>query len=303
MNKLHDLTCEYEIKSEDDKVATFTGVASTNDVDSDGDIIEAGAFDPIPTKTAPNGETIPNVLMLRDHDRSQIIGGWKAFKQKGGELHVTGELALEVPKARETHALMKRGYLSGLSVCFAVKDASHVMFNQTTGRRHIKKALLRETSIVGFPANNGARIISVKAEIDQWLFENGLDESDLLQLMKDAQKPYGDVTYADPGYQDDGKKRYPIDSERHIRAAWSYIHQRSNQRPYTAEQVAAIKRRIVAAWKRVIDKDGPPAHQDDKSELDDDLLILGIDGHDRIDESAAAKQLRDLLAKVKERVS
>ena len=28
------------------------------------------------------------------------------------------------------------------------------------------------------------------------------------------------IVYADPGYQPDGKKRYPIDSERHIRAAW-----------------------------------------------------------------------------------
>ena len=83
----------------------------------------------------------------------------------------------------------------------------------------------------------------------------------------DGKKPYGDVEYADPGYQEDGKKRYPIDTEAHIRAAWSYIHQKKNADEYTAEQLAAIKRRIVAAWKKKIDEKGPPeqksAHGDD----------------------------------------
>lgn len=65
-----------------------------------------------------------------------------------------------------------------------------------------------------------------------------------------AKKPYGDVTYADPGYQSDHKKRYPIDTEAHARAAWSYINQSSNARQYSAEQVKAIKGRIKAALKR-----------------------------------------------------
>ena len=42
---------------------------------------------------------------------------------------------------------------------------------------------------------------------------------------KSANKPYGKVSYADPGYQEDGKARYPIDSAAHCRAAWSYINQ------------------------------------------------------------------------------
>ena len=63
-------------------------------------------------------------------------------------------------------------------------------------------------------------------------------------------EPYGDVTYADPGYQDDGKKRYPIDTEEHCRAAWSYINQSRNAAKYTSEQVTAIKKRIKAAGKK-----------------------------------------------------
>ncbi|MGH7049085.1 MAG: DUF6582 domain-containing protein, partial [Acetobacteraceae bacterium] len=55
---------------------------------------------------------------------------------------------------------------------------------------------------------------------------------------KADKKPYGDVEYADPGYQKDKQKRYPIDTEEHIRAAWNYIHQGRNAEKYSAEQVA-----------------------------------------------------------------
>jgi hypothetical protein len=65
-----------------------------------------------------------------------------------------------------------------------------------------------------------------------------------------AEEPYGDVEYADPGYQDDGKKRYPLDSEEHCRSAWSYINQAENADMYTAEQLAHIKARILAAGKK-----------------------------------------------------
>lgn len=70
---------------------------------------------------------------------------------------------------------------------------------------------------------------------------------------------YGDVSYADPGYCPDGRKRYPIDTERHIRAAWAFIHQPGNTRRYTAAQLEQIKARIVTAWQAKIDRDGPPA--------------------------------------------
>ena len=67
------------------------------------------------------------------------------------------------------------------------------------------------------------------------------------------------IDYADPGYQPDGKRRYPLDSERHIRAAWAFIHQPHNAARYTSAEVEAIKARIVAAWRSRISPDGPPA--------------------------------------------
>jgi peptidoglycan hydrolase-like protein with peptidoglycan-binding domain len=63
-------------------------------------------------------------------------------------------------------------------------------------------------------------------------------------------KPYGDVSYADPGYQQDKKKRYPLDSADHCRAAWSYINMPKNAGQYSPDQVKQIKDRIKAAAKR-----------------------------------------------------
>lgn len=67
----------------------------------------------------------------------------------------------------------------------------------------------------------------------------------------DPKTPYGNVAYADPGYQSDGKKRYPVDTEAHVRSAWSYINQSGNQSAYSSDQVSKIKARIVSAGKKL----------------------------------------------------
>ncbi|HEX6873598.1 MAG TPA: DUF6582 domain-containing protein [Micromonosporaceae bacterium] len=69
-------------------------------------------------------------------------------------------------------------------------------------------------------------------------------------MADDPKEPYGDVDYADPGYQDDGKKRYPLDSEEHCRAAWSYINMPKNADKYTPQQLAKVRGRIKSALKR-----------------------------------------------------
>lgn len=73
---------------------------------------------------------------------------------------------------------------------------------------------------------------------------------DATEAARDPKKPYGDVTYADPGYQKDGKKRYPLDTKAHVRSALSYINQKDNAAQYTAKQLALVKGRIKAAAKR-----------------------------------------------------
>jgi len=65
-----------------------------------------------------------------------------------------------------------------------------------------------------------------------------------------TKEPYGPVEYADPGYQADSQKRYPIDTEEHVKAAWSYINQEKNANSYTSTQLNEIKSKIKAAAKK-----------------------------------------------------
>jgi HK97 family phage major capsid protein/HK97 family phage prohead protease len=76
----------------------------------------------------------------------------------------------------------------------------------------------------------------------------------------DGSKPYGNVEYADPGYQADGKKRYPLDTDEHVTAAWGYINQKDNAAKYSSGDLAKVKGKIKAAMKK---------HGHDVSEDDD----------------------------------
>ena len=61
---------------------------------------------------------------------------------------------------------------------------------------------------------------------------------------KEGEHKYGDVKYADPT-----NKKYPIDTEEHIRAAWSYINHKDNAAKYDKDEVQTIKGRIKRAAK------------------------------------------------------
>lgn len=78
----------------------------------------------------------------------------------------------------------------------------------------------------------------------------------------DPNEPYGDVRYADNGLQPDGRKRYPIDTEEHIRAAWSYINMPKNASKYSSDDLAKVKARI----KRAMNKIGADVADDSKRE-------------------------------------
>lgn len=75
---------------------------------------------------------------------------------------------------------------------------------------------------------------------------SGFDRLDLA----DRTEPYGPVEYADPGLQEDKVKRYPIDTEAHATAAWQYIHQASNAKMYSEDQLAEIRARISKALEK-----------------------------------------------------
>jgi phage head maturation protease len=141
---------------------------------------------------------------------------------------------------------------------------------------------LVEISLVDRPANPDCRIEIVKAakiveggeavllpvptaepvldEVEKTFISRIFEKLGIGSLLsKKDTEPHGDVQYADPGYQSDGVKRYPVDTEEHIRAAWSYIHMPKNAEHYSSEDHAKVISAIESAWKDKIDPEGPPA--------------------------------------------
>lgn len=85
------------------------------------------------------------------------------------------------------------------------------------------------------------------------------EQSEAIQKRKDVnpkegEKKYGAVRFADPK-----NKKYPIDTEEHIRAAWNYINHKDNSGKYSSKDASKIKSRIISAWKSKISKEGPPS--------------------------------------------
>lgn len=92
---------------------------------------------------------------------------------------------------------------------------------------------------------------------------------------KEDDDPYGDVEYADPGYQEDGKKRYPLDTEEHVRAAASYFGMDKNRSKYTDDQQKKIDAKIDAAKKKfkIGDDDGKKAGERDMTEAQVQAMV------------------------------
>ncbi len=97
-------------------------------------------------------------------------------------------------------------------------------------------------------------------EIDaRWSRDQATFELKKVAQRKDVNPEEGEKKYGDVKFADEKNKKYPIDTEEHIRAAWNYINKAKNAAKYGAEDVKTIKAKIVAAWKKKIDKDGPPS--------------------------------------------
>ena len=62
---------------------------------------------------------------------------------------------------------------------------------------------------------------------------------------KEGEHKYGDVEFADSV-----NNKYPIDTDEHIRAAWSYINHKDNAAKYDRDEVQTIMARIKRAAKK-----------------------------------------------------
>lgn len=170
----------FEVKSVEED-GTFTGYGSVFGVkDSYDEIVVPGAFvDSLSTRKP---------ALLWQHRSSEPVGVWGEVKEDNIGLHMIGKLAVKTQRGQEAYELLKMGAISGLSIGFVSREDS---YDKVSGIRTLKKVDLWETSLVTFPANDAARVQSVKSietiedlkSAEQYLRESGLSRSEAVAFI------------------------------------------------------------------------------------------------------------------------
>ena len=202
---MQNLTCtlrELKFAADDGAQAmSFTGYGAVfGNVDSYGDVIEAGAFSKFLADVKAGNQPWP--AMLSQHGGWQMsaedmtpIGVWTDFAEDGHGLKVTGQLA-DTSRGLEMYKLMKmspRPAIDGMSIGYIAKEWAP-RSKPEDPKRKLKRIDLIEVSIVTRPANGKARVESVKNDWTERDFERlltrdaGLSRSDALVVINQGFK-------------------------------------------------------------------------------------------------------------------
>lgn len=240
------------------RVATIRGTAIVPGVSKNGRLytkeLLAGAVQRAQERIASGTP----LTMLTHHgaedDSTRIVGRITKLRQdETGAVKFEADLA-DTAHGRDIAALVTgdQPYLDGVSIrgwwLGETRDVDHDGQRVTTG----DDLELDGLDFTKTPGVDGARIAAeAAAAAAESAHRVPVYESVSTATAEASKTPYGDVQYADPGYQDDKVRRYPLDTAKHVRAAWSYINQATNAGQYTAAQLKRIKGRIKAAAKKL----------------------------------------------------
>ncbi len=158
--KTKHLSSNFDLRALDEEGA-FEGYASVfGDTDRVRDKIAPGAFaDSLEDHRRQN--RLPP--MLWQHDTKEPIGAWRDMREDHHGLFVRGNLFIDdIPKARQAYRLMRENVVTGLSIGFRVVTSQR---DDNSGIRTLTKIDLLEVSMVTFPAQDSARIASIKTLI------------------------------------------------------------------------------------------------------------------------------------------
>lgn len=146
------LDVPFKVKAVSDD-GLFSGYGSVfGVVDSYQEVVAPGAF-----KESLEGR-IPSLLW--QHRSGEPIGVYSKVAEDNIGLHVEGKLALKTARGAEAYELLKMGAISGLSIGYVTREDT---YDKVTGVRTLKKLDLWEVSLVTFPANDSARVATVKS--------------------------------------------------------------------------------------------------------------------------------------------
>lgn len=154
------LDIPFEVKTLRDEEGIFEGYGSVfGNVDADGDVIEPGAFRKS-LQLHQASKTQPALLWM--HDPHHPVGRYLEIREDAQGLYVKGQLILESTQGRDAYALLKGGAINGLSIGYVPKDWELDKGQKT---RRLKAVDLWEISLVTFPANTLARVMTVKSKM------------------------------------------------------------------------------------------------------------------------------------------
>lgn len=147
------------IKEEDSlKKISISGIASTFNLDKDGDIIEKTAFTSTLEDYTKKNKPIPMYYM---HDYNKMIGGFKDYTVTDQGLEVKGEIYLDVQQGKEAAIFIENKVIDSFSIGFFIKKQKFTKVNNKAVRL-IQELALNEISVVTNPANEEALITNIK---------------------------------------------------------------------------------------------------------------------------------------------
>lgn len=101
----------------------FTALVSAfGNEDSQGDVIQKGAFSKSLGEWAAKGRPIPVVWAHQFHDPENFLGQYTAAKETDAGLELTGQMDMSHPKAARVHDLMQKGLIVEFSISGMVRD-------------------------------------------------------------------------------------------------------------------------------------------------------------------------------------
>lgn len=151
---------DFRLDAVDDE-GVFSGyLAVYGNVDSYGDRIRPGAFRASLKAAALKKRKFP---VLWQHDWNEPIGVFEELTEDDGGLYVNRGrlLTRDIPRAAHARALMLADAITGMSIGFDVVDEKA----GKDGVNELIKLNLWEGSIVTFPANDDARVDTVKSAL------------------------------------------------------------------------------------------------------------------------------------------
>lgn len=126
----------------------FEAIASTPELDRDGDVITQKDWEPLPDK----------ITIDVDHsmDVRGTIGSARPYFNENGNLCISAKFA-STPLAQEVRSLMTEGHIDSVSVAFMRNNSKSADGEKKSGLE------LLNVGVVAIPSNRGAKVLAAKS--------------------------------------------------------------------------------------------------------------------------------------------